>query len=377
MTALLLLALMQAPAPADPIPSRPLKPGAPRRTLPAAQKPLTLKSRAIAAREAGQLPESSRLLQQHLRAQPKDPEAWWYLGLNAYDRDEYTPCAEAFSRVYALDAKNAGAAAFLGLCEFRLGQHEKSFAHLVMARQTGLIPGSELEKVAHHHYLMLLNKLGQFELAASLLANAARATPDLPFLETMCGIAALRQKLLPMEVPEDLKQPVKLAGRATLLAFQRRNSEALAAGRELLAQFPALENVNYVMGYLTLLDQSPESIPYFQKEIELHPAHVQARLQVAYEYLKRGEAAQGLPYAAEAARLAPKDFTARNIHGRLLLDLGKPQDALPELEAATRLAPNSPEAHFHLSNAYNRLDRKEDARRHREIFSRLEKERKP
>jgi hypothetical protein len=29
-----------------------------------------------------------------------------------------------------------------------------------------------------------------------------------------------------------------------------------------------------------------------------------------------------------------------------------------------------------LSNAYNRLDRKEEARRHREIFSRLEKERK-
>ncbi len=336
-----------------------------------------VKARGVAAREAGQLPESTRLLREYLRANPKDGEAWWYVGLNAYDRDEHAGCAEAFGRVYALDAKNAGAAAFLGLCEFRLGKFETAFSHIVRARKAGLLPGSELEKVAHHHYLMLLNKLGQFELAANLLAGVARATPDLPFLESMCGLSALRLRWLPMEIPATQKEAVGLAGRASVLAFQRKTGEALAVGRELLAKYPTLGSVNYLMGYLALLDQSPESIGYFEKEIELDPAHVQARLQIAYEYLKRGEAARGLPYAAEAARRAPEEFTARNIHGRLLLDLGKAREALPELEAAVRLAPNSPEAHFHLSTAYGRLERKEEARRHREIFSRLEKERKP
>lgn len=337
----------------------------------------SLKPRAIAARESGNLAESSRLLRQHVARLPRDGEAWWYLGLNAYDRDEFPACAEAFARVYSIDAKNAGAAAFLGLCEFRLGQHEKSFSHLVMARQAGLIPGSELEKVAHYHYLMLLNKLGQYELSASLLATAARSTPDLPLLETLCGLSALRLPLLPLEVSADLKEPVSLAGRASVLAFQRRTADALTLGHQLLARFPQQPNAHYLLGYLALLDQSPDSLTYFEKEIALHPEHVQARLQIAYEYLKRGDAARGLPYAADAARLAPNDFTARNIHGRLLLDLDRPADALPELEAAVRLAPNSPEAHFHLSSAYNRLGRKQDALRHREIFSRLEKERKP
>lgn len=334
------------------------------------------KTKGIAAREAGQLPESTRLLREYLRGNPKDGEAWWYVGLNAYDRDEHAGCAEAFGRVYALDAKNAGAAAFLGLCEFRLGKFETAFSHIVLARKAGLLPGSELEKVAHHHYLMLLNKLGQFELAASLLAGVARATPELPFLESMCGLSALRLRWLPMEIPAEMKEPVGLAGRASLLAFQRKTGEALGVGRELLARYPRLGNVHYLMGYLALLDQSPESIAYFEREIELDPSHLQARLQIAYEYLKRGEAARGLPYAAEAARRAPEEFTARNIHGRLLLDLGKTREALPELESAVRLAPNSPEAHFHLSTAYGRLERKEEARRHREIFTKLEKERK-
>lgn len=336
-----------------------------------------VKARGVAAREAGRLPESTRLLREYLRANPKDGEAWWYVGLNAYDRDEHTGCAEAFGRVYALDAKNAGAAAFLGLCEFRLGKFETAFSHIVLARKAGLLPGSELEKVAHHHYLMLLNKLGQFELAASLLAGVARATPELPFLESMCGLSALRMRFLPMEIPTELQEAVRMAGKASVLAFQRRTADAMGVGRALLAKYPKLGNVHYLMGYLALLDQSPESIAYFEREIELDPGHVQARLQIAYEYLKRGEAARGLPYAAEAARRAPEEFTARNIYGRLLLDLGQAREALPELEAAVRLAPNSPEAHFHLSTAYGRLERTEEARKHREIFSRLEKERKP
>lgn len=353
MTAWLLLVLLQAP-------------GAP----PAA------KARGVALREAGNLAESTKLLRTHVARLPKDAEAWWYLGLNAYDQDQYPACAEAFGRVHALDAKNGGAAAFLGLCEFRLEKYETAFAHLVVARRAGLLPGSELEKVAHHHYLMLLNKLGQFELSASLLANAARSTPELPFLETMCGLSALRLSLLPMEVTAELREPVRLAGRASLLAFQRRNPEALAAGKQLLAQYPRMANVHYLMGYLALLEQAENSLEYFAQEIALNPGHVQARLQIAHEYLKRGEAARGLPYAAEAVRLAPQDFAARNIYGRLLLDQGKTQEAAKELEAAVALAPNSPEAHFHLSTAYNRLDRKQDALRHREIFTALEKERK-
>jgi tetratricopeptide (TPR) repeat protein len=328
------------------------------------------------AREAGKLEESTRLLRGVVAKTPGAGEAWWYLGLNGYDRDEFGLCAEAFGKVFALDAKNGGAAAFLGLCEFRLGQYETAFSHLVMARRAGLIPGSELEKVAHHHYLLLLNQIGQFEMASSLLAEAARATPEMPFLKEMCGLASLRIAKTPMAIQPDEREAVDLAGRAAMLAFQRRVGEAKPLAEDLLAKYPNRANVNYLRGYLALLEASPESLTYFERELAIAPGHVQARLQIAYEYLRRGESAKGLPYAAAAAKLAPEDFTARNIYGRLLLDAEKADEAAQELEMAVKLAPTSPEAHFSLASAYNRLGRKVEAQRHRDIFSQLEKERK-
>jgi tetratricopeptide (TPR) repeat protein len=311
-----------------------------------------------------------------VRTSPKLGEAWWYLGLNAYDQDRFPECAESFSKVFTLDPKNGGAAGFLGLCEFRLGQYETSFAHLVLARRAGLMRGSDLERVVQHHYLMLLNKLGQFELAAGLLADSVRATPNMPFLTELCGLASLRIAKTPMEISAEEKEPVRLAGEATRLAFERRVPEAKEPAAELLARYPRLPNVNYLNGYLALLEQSEKSFEFFERELEVSPAHVQARLQMAYEYLKRGESSKGLPMAAEAVRLAPNDFTAHNIYGRLLLDAERTTEAAAQLEQAVRLAPNSPEAHFHLAAAYNRLGRKLEAQKHRDIFSKLEKERK-
>jgi len=333
------------------------------------------KQRGIAAREAGKLADSSALLAEAAKAAPKDPEIWWYLGLNAYDQDDYARCAESFGRVAAIDAKNAGAHAFLGLCAFRLGQWEPALSHIIAAKRAGLAPGTELDRVARYHYAMLLNKAGQFEAAASPLSEMVRTEPDAPLLEELSGINALRLSLLPFEVPEDLKRPVSLAGRATILAWNRKSAEARAVAAELLRDYPSQPNAHYLMGWLLLLGQDVGAIAEFEKELKVSPNHVQARLQIAYETLRRGEAERGLPYAREAARQAPKDFTARNIHGRLLLAAGDAAAAVPELEAAVRLAPGSPEAHFALANAYQRTGRKAEAEKHRTIFKRLDAER--
>jgi tetratricopeptide (TPR) repeat protein len=338
----------------------------------AAQAP---KQRGIAAREAGRLAESSALLTEAAKASPKDPEIWWYLGLNAYDEDQHKPCAEAFARVVALDAKNAGAHAFLGLCAFRLGQWEPALAHIIAAKRAGLAPGTELDRVARYHYAMLLNKAGQFEAAASPLAEMARTEPDAPMLEELSGINALRLTMLPFEITAELRRPVSLAGRATMLAWNRKSAEAREAASELLREFPRRPNAHYLMGWLLLLGQDEGAMAEFEKELAISPGHVQARLQFAYEALRRGENERGLPYAREAARQAPKDFTARNIHGRLLLAAGAIDAAIPELEAAVKLAPSSPEGHFALANAYQRAGRKAEAEKHRAIFKKLDAER--
>ena len=111
----------------------------------------------------------------------------------------------------------------------------------------------------------------------------------------------------------------------------------------------------------------------FRKELEISPKHVGARLQIAFEYIKRSGYAAGLPYAEQAAQLDPRSFAARNALGRILLELGQTERAIQELETGMKLAPDSPETCYALARAYARAGRKQEADRARAEFNRLDK----
>ena len=103
------------------------------------------------------------------------------------------------------------------------------------------------------------------------------------------------------------------------------------------------------------------------------PKNVSARLQMAFEYIKRSAYTAGLPYAEQAAELDPRSFAARNALGRILLELGQTDRAIQELETGMNLAPDSPETCYALARAYARAGRKQEADRARAEFNRLDK----
>ena len=336
-----------------------------------------LAKEALAARDAGQTKHSIELYRLALTLDPTDTESWWYQGLNYYDLDRYSDCQAAFGKVTEQMPDNGGAFAFLGLCEYQTGSYETAFAHLVVAQQKGIQPGTELANIVRYHYIALTNKIGQFELASGLLNEVvADSSVNLPNVAKLVGLSMLRLKLTPEEIPAEQEKQVLAAGRAVILAWRRRLPEAMKEADALLAKYPKLPNAHYLKAYLFLQEHSDEAIPEFEKELKVSPEHVQARLQIAYEYLQRGEAEKGLPYAEQAVAIAPTDFTAHNIYGRLLLDLGKIDLAVTHLEKAVELAPTSPEAHFQLAAALSRAGRKEEAAKHRKIFVDLEKVRR-
>ncbi len=332
-----------------------------------------LANKALEARESGRLEDSIDLYRRAFRAGLSDPEAFWYQGLNFYDLDRYGEAEEMFRRLVERAPQHAGAQALLGLCEFRGGKYREAFTHLLEATKLGLPPGTELSRVARYHLVALTNKLGQFELASSLLAELVRTWPDMPDLREMAGLSALRLPLLPKEIAAADRERVELAGRAAVLAWRSKPDEALAVADELLEKYPAQPNAHYLKGYILLLKHSPQAAEEFRKELEISPNHVPARLQIAYERLQRGDAAGGLPYARRAVELAPNDFTAWDIYGRLLLGANRVEEAIRALEKAVKLAPESAEVHFHLATAYSRAGRKEDAARHTRAFRELKK----
>jgi predicted Zn-dependent protease len=178
--------------------------------------------------------------------------------------------------------------------------------------------------------------------------------------------------VLPAEVQADARERVVLAGRAAYAIAARRLDSARGALDELVARYPNVQNVHYARGVLYLTDNADRALDEFRRELEISPSHVPARLQIAFEFLKRGDPSQARGPAAEAVKLAPDHFATRLALGQVMLESDDLTNAVRELEAAAQLAPGSPQAHFLLARAYARTGRAADAERERADFARLD-----
>ena len=96
-------------------------------------------------------------------------------------------------------------------------------------------------------------------------------------------------------------------------------------------------------------------------------------MQIAYEYLNRGEPQAALPWAQKALAAAPNAFPAHKALGQALLETGDVDGAIRQLQAGIKLAPDSPGLHFNLARAYQRAGRLEEAARERDEFTRLDR----
>ncbi len=332
-----------------------------------------LAERAAAARSAGRLDEAIKLYRQSLRLRPAWQEGWWALGTSCYELKRFTEGRLAFQRLSALEPKAGAAWAMLGLCEFQLREYESALGHLQRGRVRGLGEDAQLQVVTNYHAAILLNRAGQFESAYALLKPRARADEEQDDLLAALGLSVLRLSWLPTEMPPDQRELAVEAGRATFYAETNRPLQARRAYEELKERYPNAPGVRYACGVYLLCEYPDEAIADFRRELSISPGHVQARLQIALEHLKRNEPNAGLPLAEEAVKLAPRAAPAHYALGRLQFALGQVKRAVIELEAAARLAPDSAEIWFALARAYGRAGRKQAAARARAEFLRLDK----
>lgn len=331
-----------------------------------------LAKRADNARQSGRFDEAIPLYIEALKNKPNWAEGWWYLGTILYERDSYAEARDALRNVTDLQPRDAAAWALLGLCEYQTREYERALVDLQKARLLGMGDNQELISVSRYHAAILMTRFEQFEVAFEMLREFVREENRSPKVIEAFGITVLRMPFLPAELPPDKREAVLLAGQASYDWAARRIHEARKSFEELMARYPQTPNVHYAFGAFLLSEDTDAAIAEFRKELELSPSHAPALLQIAFEYLKRGDYQAGLPFAEKAVQIAPDLFPARNALGRILLEMGDVQGGIRELEAGVKLAPDSPEMHFALVRAYSRAGRKEDAAREREIFTRLD-----
>ncbi len=335
-----------------------------------------ISKQAAQARDQNKSDDAIRLYREALKLKPSWLEGWWDLGAILYEVDRYEEARDTFRRLANLKPDGGPALAMLGLCEFELRDYERALRHLDRAQAIGVGHNPELNSVAQYHMAILYTRFEQYEAGTKTLFAMARMGNETPSLIEALGLSVLRMPFLPSEMPSDRREMVLMAGRAAYDMRMRRPADGEREFEDLIARYLETPNVHYAYGTFLLNTDAEASLREFNREIQISPGHVAARLQIAFEDIKRADFAAGLPFAEKAVDLAPQLFAAHDALGRILLGMGETTRAISELETAVKLAPDSPEVCFALSTAYARAGRKEDAARLRAEFTRLNSLRK-
>lgn len=329
--------------------------------------------KATAARAAGRLDEAVTLYRQALKTNPAWGEGWFFLGSILYEQDKGAECVAAFQRFTVLQPNVSAGHAFLGLCSFQTKAYAPALAHLLKARQIGLPQGEQLTDVASYHAALLFTKEENYERALQVLQTfSARKEID-PKLIEAAGIAALRRPILPQELPLDDRELVYRAGRAVMIAGDRRAAEAADLFRDLVRDYPATPNLHYTYATLLLGGTPDEALRMFARELEVQPNHVPSLVMLAVENVTRGDFAAAKPFAEQAVRMSPRNFATHVALGRALLGLDEITRAIAELEIAGKLEPTSPQVRIALASAYQKAGNAAEAARQRAEFQRLKK----
>jgi tetratricopeptide (TPR) repeat protein len=328
---------------------------------------------ATEARRAENWDEAIALYEKAVKLKPTYVEGYWYQGTSYYSQDKFTECRQQFRTVTKLAPKNGAAYAFLGLCEFGLKDYDRSLQHLLQSRILGVGDTQDLGGVARYHAAVLMTRIEQYEQALETLGEFASEGDDNPRVIEAMGIATLRMPMLPIEVPADRRERVLMAGRASYMMATRNTAAAEKAFEALVSRYPESPNVHYANGVFLLQEQPDKAIDEFKRELDVQPGHPWSLMQIAFEYLKRGDGAAALPWAQQAVAAAPNAFPAHKALGQALLETADVDGAIKELMLGIKLAPESPGLHFQLARAYQRAGRPDDATRERDEFTRLDR----
>lgn len=328
---------------------------------------------AASAREAGRLDEAIGLYRKGLAIRPGWDEGRWYLGSSLYELERHAEARDAFAALAARQPAHAGAVGMQGLCEFALGRHDTALRTLLRARALGIARNREIAQVVAYHTGILLTRFEEFEIGYAVLTELSGDNVESPKVIDALGLNVLRMPILPDAIPPDRKALVQLAGRAGFAMGGRRLADAGRLLDELVATYPKAPNVHYARGVLRTTEAPERAVEDFLAELAVSPDHIPARLQLVFEFVKRGEADKARPYAEDAMRLAPTHFAVHLAMGQVWFETGDLARATAAFERGAKLAPGSPQAHFLLARAYGRAGRTADAQRARAEFQRLEK----
>ncbi|MGO9303805.1 MAG: tetratricopeptide repeat protein, partial [Candidatus Korobacteraceae bacterium] len=182
----------------------------------------SLSKRAMEALDADKLQEAIPLFRKALALNPRWVEGWWSLGTAYYDQESYAEAELAFQHVVAIDPKNGTARAFLGLCEFELGDDHAALRDIEAGKDLGINVDPQLRDVVFYHEGVLLQRAGRFIAAEKPFASLCQENGGRGDVARGFGMAALRMSDRQFPAPGSEAAVVsEQVGRAACIAAQK------------------------------------------------------------------------------------------------------------------------------------------------------------
>jgi tetratricopeptide (TPR) repeat protein len=322
-------------------------------------------SRALAAREANDLPAAIELYQQALKLNAQWPDGWWFLGSLQYGTGAYAEARDALSHYLELNANAAPALAMRGLCEFETGEYSRSLNDIERALALGAANQPRNEKILRYHEALLLTRTGRFEDALRSYAFFTHPEDSNPELLLAIGLAGLRIPLLPKELKADQQELYVSAGQAALDVMKKDQETGHVEFQRLFERVPPVPNVHYLYGYLLYPTDPDQAMVEFKNELQVNPSNAVVEVMLAWIPLMQNDGFAALPHARKAAAEDPALASTQLVLGRALTETGDTKAGIERLEKTVELQPDNLEVHLALAKAYSKSGRKEDARRER------------
>jgi predicted Zn-dependent protease len=177
--------------------------------------------------------------------------------------------------------------------------------------------------------------------------------------------------LLPAEIPPDRRELVGLAGRAVMALQTRHNEEAETAFKRLVTAYPNESGVHFLYGAYLMELHPNQAVPELERELEISPTHVLARVRLAEALIAQRNFDRALVLAQQAIQLDPKRASAHMMAGEALVAKGQSDEGIKELEIARADDPAVSRTHWDLLRAYTAAGRKEDADREKKEIEKL------
>ena len=335
---------------------------------------------AIAANNAA---EAKRELQAVIALDPKNIGAYANLGIVEFLQADYEGAATNFQQALKLDPSSASAKAFLGMCQLHRGE-DVTGRRLIEESLNG-VADRHLHVQAGLELVKSYSDSGLLEKAAATIGELSRFDPGNPeVLYSAYRIYSARASSNLQKLAQDYPDSLwlhEVLGQNYMT--QERYPQAAEEFRKAIQKGPQVNGLHYQLGEALLSEERTEenrklAEEQFQAELALNPGDAESLCKLAEIEVERANLDKARVLTGQCLALRPSLAEGHSILGSLAEKRGDLNEAIREFEIAERLAPGVKNTHYRLSMLFKKAGRSEDAQRELALYRKLaDAEREP